>query len=277
MKIHLSVDTVDVDKRGYAELSIKSNVPVEFSLDGKTYSIVPYRFGDETVLLEYTYEESDSMIQTLTKEYVLQQILRKDVYPDSLKNIAHHFKIGLKKFRILVVKYNDVEEREFSRYSLSNVTFGVVASEFEGESVDLHLLPSNVTVRTKDGYFLSGVTDTAEEGLRQALLIAKWFRGGSYDELVSLALSGGSEEPKLRRMVSDWAGLIKLVISGELVKVARDPSREFYLGQILKRLRMFKAETLFNPLNPLEMVALGVLFAKYGGGGHFEPDSYDIF
>lgn len=274
MKIHLNVETVDTEKKSYALLSLNSNVPVEFSIGGNVYFIVPYKIGEETVLLEYSADESDRIFQTLTKEHLLRQVLQMSLYPDQIKNIALNFKIGLKKFRILVVKYKGVEDREFSRYSLSNVTFGVVNTDFEGESLDVHLLPSNVKVRTKEGYFLSGVVDEVEEGLREAFLLSKWFKGGNYEELIALALKEESED--LKRLIDNWGKLLSFILHGDVLKLLHDPSKEFYLGQIVKKLKTFKVETLFNPFNNLEMVALGVLLAKYGGGGQFEPDSYDI-
>jgi len=274
VKIHLNVETMETEKKGYALLSLSSNVPVEFSIGGKVYSIVPYKIGEETLLIEYTADEFDTMLQTLTKEHLIHQVLKMNVYPDAIKNIVPHLKIGLRKFRILVVKYKSVEERELSRYSLSNVTFGVVNTDFEGENLDVHLLPSNVKVRTKEGYFLSGVVDEVEEGLREAFLLSKWFKGGSYEELVALALKEESEY--LKRLINNWGKLLGFILHIDMLKLLNDSSKEFYVGQIMKKLRIFKIETLFNPFINLEMVALGVLLAKYGGGGRVEPDSYDI-
>lgn len=92
--------------------------------------------------------------------------------------------------------------------------------------------------------------------------------------MVALALKEESEQ--LKRLIDTWDKLLDFILHSDMLRLLKDSSKEFYLGQIMKKLRTFKIETLFNPFINLEMVALGVLLAKYGGGGRVEPDSYDI-
>ncbi|MGC9772083.1 protein of unknown function [Fervidobacterium changbaicum] len=256
MKIYYNLEEVEEEKRKYASIAFASKVRVEYDSGGEKHAFVPVSIGDFTVLIEIN--DDKEVFNTLLNEYIRNSILKHFTYPEEIRELAKHFRTELKQFRILVVKYNTVEEKEFARYSLSNITFGVVSYNH----VDIHLLPSNVKVRQKLGYCLSSVVQRPEEGLRQALLIARWFARGAYNELPRLALETDNID------LGKWTDLVKYVLVGDF--------EEKYFSGIIRKLNEFRTETYFDPFSRLETVALGIIVAKSRGGGDFEPDSYDI-
>ncbi|HOK87818.1 MAG TPA: DUF4940 domain-containing protein [Fervidobacterium sp.] len=266
MRIYTDLNDVEAEKKVYADIASSSNVRVNFVFDGTEYTFIPYKLGDITVLVEIRDEKE--IIDNLLENYIIEHVVKQNNYPEEIKDLARHFKTEMKRFKILVVKYTTVEEKEFSRYSLSNVTFGIVACE----NMDVHLIPANMKVKTKKGYSVSSEVKLPEEGIRQALLIAKWFDGGAYEELPSLAFSKSIEQNLLRSFLNTWSRFIKYLISSTAESVEKS-----YLPMIVKKLNEFRTETYFDPVKDIERVALGIIIARSEGGGAFESDSYDIF
>lgn len=256
MKIYYNLEEVEEHKRSYASIAFASKVRVEYEHAGEKHALIPVTIGDFTVLIEI--DDDREVFNTLLNEHIKNSILKQFPYPEEIRELAKHFRTELKNFRILVVKYNSVEEKEFSRYSLSNITFGVVSYN----NFDVHLLPSNVKVRPKPGYCLSHVVQKPEEGIRQAFLIARWFGGGSYDQLPKLALENTNID------LGKWTNLVKYIVLSDF--------EERYFSGIIKKLNEFRSETYFDPFAKLEMISLGIILARSEGGGNFEPDSYDI-
>jgi len=255
MRIYYNLDEVEEGKRVYASVALSSKVRVEYEYKKERGTFLPYTIGDLTVLLDITDE--NEIIEELLHDYIRSSMLKKFPYPEEIIELSKHFKTDLKKFRILVVKYNTVEEKEFSRYSLSNITFGVIS--YNG--FDIHLLPSNVKIGEKEGYCVSSIVDKPEEGIRQALLIARWFGSGNYNELPKLAFERSIE-------LGNWTNLVKYVLFEEF--------DDTYFSVIIKKINEFRKETYFDPFVVQEKVALGIALSKFKGGGYFEPDSYDI-
>jgi len=255
MRLYYSLQEVEEEKRIYAEISFSSKVRVEYESKGEKRTFIPYSLGDLTVLIDIVSE--NEIIDTLLHEYVKSAVLKHFPYPPEIIELAKHFKTELKKFRILVVKYSSAEEKEFSRYSLSNITFGVIS--YDG--FDIHLLPANVKVRTKEGYCLSEIVDRPEEGIRQSLLIARWFGKGQYVELPKLAIEKDID-------ISKWSKFLKYTLFSDF--------EEKYFSGIINKLNAFRKETYFDPIKNVEKIALGIIISKSEGGGYFEPDSYDI-
>ncbi|MEJ5257093.1 MAG: DUF4940 domain-containing protein [Fervidobacterium sp.] len=256
MRLYYSIEEMESEKKLYGTIALSTKVKVDFTLQSQKYTLIPYTVGDVTVLVEISDEKE--VFDLLLKEYVKDSLLNTFIYSDEIKEISKHFKTELKNFKILVVKYSSVEEKEFSRYSLSNITFGVVA--YNG--LDIHLIPSNVKVREKEGYCVSDVVTTPEEGIRQSLLLAKWFGKGAYTDLPKLAHESGKYDDMIK-----WKDFIKYILVSNFDNE--------YFGGIIKKLNEFRKETYFNPLNRIEMVALGIILTKLGGG-YIESDSYDI-
>ncbi|MGB9614564.1 MAG: DUF4940 domain-containing protein [Fervidobacterium sp.] len=242
MRIYSSKDEVQQEKQIYADIALTSKVKVEYSYNNEKYILIPYSIGDITLLIEIKDEKE--IIDKLLDSYIRTWAFEQFTYPEEIKRLSKYFKTELKKFRILVVKYNSPKEKEFSRYSLSNITFGVVSYE----NLDIHLLPSNADVKTNEGYALSNVVETAQEGLRQALLISKWFNNGSYKDLPKLALQSDVD-------LSKWYELLNYVLFSDI--------NEQYIGLIIKKLNEFKEKTYFNPARNIEKVALGIILTKY--------------
>ncbi|ABS60934.1 DUF4940 domain-containing protein [Fervidobacterium nodosum] len=245
MKIYLSKEELELEKQMYADIAINSKVRIEYTYKDEKYLLIPYQIGDLIVLLEVN-DEKEIVAQLLDK-FVRQWVLENYIYPEEIKILAKHFKTELKKFKILVVKYNSPEEKEFSRYSLSNVTFGVVSHD----NLDIHLLSANTEIKTKYGYSISDIVETPEEGLRQALLINKWFGGGNYTELPNIALEKQLEE---KSDLEKWLELLSYVLFKDI--------DEKYFGPIINKLNEFKQETYFNPSKNIEKITLGILVSK---------------
>lgn len=266
MKIYTDLNTLESEKRMYATIAASSNVRVNFKFNGEEYTFVPYKLGDLTALVEIKDEKE--VVEELLESYIREQVVKQNVYPEEILQLSKHFKTELKKFKILVVKYNTPEEKEVSRYSLSNITFGVVAHE----NMDIHLIPANAKVKARDGYCVSTDVECAQEGIRQAFLIARWFGSGVYDELPRIAFSKDIEEYTLRDLLKDWAKFLRYIISVPIENVDKS-----YFSAIVRKLNEFRNQTYFDPIRSIEKVALGIILAKAEGGTYFESGSYDIF
>ncbi|MFN3691855.1 MAG: DUF4940 domain-containing protein [Fervidobacterium sp.] len=247
MRLYTELDQMEPEKKIYGQIAFMSKVRVEYEYKNEKYLLVPYFFGDLVVLVEIKDEKE--IVELLLEKYIKDKLLEGFIYDDDIKNLAVHFKTELKKFRILVVKYNKIEEKEFSRYSLSNITFGVVSHN----NLDIHLIPSSADVKSKEGYCISGVVDNPEEGLRQAFLLLKWFGKGKYEELPNLALESELEESKIA-LLYNWEELLKYVLFSEI--------DDKYYPLIISKLNQFRNETYFNPSKNIEKIALGILLSK---------------
>ncbi len=266
MKIYTDLTALENEKRIYADIAASSNVRVNFKFNGEEYTFVPYKLGDLTALVEIKDEKE--VVDELLESYIREQVVKQGVYPEEISQLARHFKTELKKFKILVVKYNTLEEKEASRYSLSNITFGVVSYE----NTDIHLIPANAKVKVKDGYCVSADVECPQEGIRQAFLIARWFGSGVYDELPKIALSRDIDEHALKNLLKEWAPFLRYIISSRIDTVDKS-----YFSAIVRKLNEFRNETYFDPMRGIEKVALGIILAKAEGGTYFESSSYDIF
>lgn len=241
MRIYMGIEEMESDKKIYASIALTSKVRVEYDYKGVKYLLLPYSVGDLTVLIEINDEKE--IIDSLLESYIRNLVLERYLYPDEIRNLVPHFKTELKKYRILVVKYNSAEEKEFARYSLSNVTFGVVSYN----NLDIHLIPSGTSIKTKEGYSVSSIVDTPEEGLRQAFLVSKWFGGGNYEELPKLAMQ---KELELKY----WENFLKYFLFSKI--------DEKYFSVIVKRLNEFRKSTYFDPVKNIEKITLGIILAK---------------
>lgn len=241
MKIYLGIEEMEDDKKIYANIALTSKVKVEYDYKNVKYLLLPYSIGDLTVLVEISDEKE--IINSLLENYIRNLLLERFIYPEEIRNLVPHFKTELKKFRILVVKYNSKEEKEFSRYSLSNVTFGVVSYN----NLDIHLIPSGTLIKTKEGYSVSSLVETPEEGLRQALLVSRWFGGGNYEELPKLAMQ---KEIDLK----EWDNFLKYFLFAKI--------DEKYFSLLIKKLNEFRKSTYFDPAKNIEKITLGIILAK---------------
>ncbi|MFN6992136.1 MAG: DUF4940 domain-containing protein, partial [Fervidobacterium sp.] len=232
MKLYTKIEQMELEKRIYGQIAQVSKVRVEYEYKDEKYLLVPYSFGDLVVLLEIKDEKE--IVELLLEKYIKDKLLEDFVYDDEIKSLARHFKTELKKFRILVVKYNNIEEKEFSRYSLSNITFGVVSHN----DLDVHLIPSGADVKSKEGFCISEVVENPEEGLRQAFLLLKWFGKGKYEEMPNLALENEFEESKIAQM-RNWEELLRYVLFAKI--------DDKYFSLVIKKINQFKNETYFNP------------------------------
>lgn len=241
MKVYFQIEDMEPEKQIYGRIAMMSKVRVEYDYNGEKYLILPYSFGELTLLVEINNEE-EVFNQTLDS-YLRKLLMENFVYPEEIKKLSMHFKTDLKKFRILVVKYNNVEEKEFSRYSLSNITFGVVNYHDQ----DIHILPSSVKIKPRDGYCLSSVVQTPEEGLRQALLVLKWFGTGDYEQLPKLALEKDLE-------LKEWENFLKYFLFSEI--------DDKYFPNVVRKLNEFRRTTYFDPVKNIEKITLGICVAK---------------
>lgn len=241
MRIYMGIEEMESDKKIYASIALTSKVRVEYDYKGIKYLLLPYSVGDLTVLIEINDEKE--IIDSLLESYIHNLVLERYLYPEEIRNLVPHFKTELKKFRILVVKYNSAEEKEFSRYSLSNITFGVV----NFNNTDIHLIPSGTEVKAKEGYSLSSIVETPEEGLRQALLVSRWFGGGNYEELPKLAMQKDLD-------LKEWEKFLNYFLFSKI--------DEKYFSVVIKKLNEFRKTTYFDPVKNIEKIALGIVLAK---------------
>lgn len=263
MQIYTDIQQMEPEKQMYGQIAKVSKVRVEYEYQGERCAIIPFSYGDLVVLVEITDEKE--ITKLLLEKYIKDKVLEELSYSEEIRKLSIHFKTELKKFRILVVKYSNSEEKEFSRHSLSNITFGVV----NYNDVDIHLISSTNDVRTKDGYCLSEIVEIPEEGIRQAFLILEWFGGGSYEDLPVLALEKEVKNSKLAQL-SRWTDFLKYIMFSKI--------DDRYFSLMVKRLNQFRDETYFDPIKSIEKITLGILLSKLAkfSKPHF-PNSFEIF
>lgn len=274
MRIYFEPAETDEKSGIYATLAYRSKVRVDIVLDGRNVSFVPLSFGDISVVVELSDQEA--LLDKLLKVEVVKSLLSRPAYDEEIRKISQDLKHVTQPFRVLVVKYDcAVDEDPPAR--LVGKSLPWVRGSYKGVEYGFCIVSPSEEFSNVGTISVSGVCSLPEEALRQALLVSKWFGGGLYENLPTLALTSKNDEiPKV--LVDEWGRLIRdLTFRNLLANLITGNFDETLIHGVISELRRFGRETLFHPWLDVEKVALGIIIARYGGGVGVGPNHNDIF
>ncbi len=241
MRIYNSLSQIQSEKFSYYQLAFSTGVRINFQLNDDYITLIPIKLVNNTVVVEIAKSEEDMIKSVAEEEYIFKNILTTFRYNNEILELESKFKkTNEKNFFVGLFPKKENFDVIFEK------NFVIIESVEYGDYILASILPSYYP-KSFDNIAMSDIVKDIKEGIRQVLLINKWFGKGSYNDLINLEIN----DRKLLAELKNWADLVKTV--GE--KFTNYKELSIYYQQLID----LEEKTYFNLFSVKEHCKLLIL------------------
>ncbi len=241
MKIYNSLSQIQSEKLSYYQLAFSTGARINFQLNDDYITLIPIKLGNNTVVVEIAKSEEDTIKSVAEEEYIFKNIITTFRYNNEILELENKFKkTSEKNFFVGLFQKKENFDVIFQK------NFGIIETAEYGDYILASILPS-YHPKGFDNIAISDSVKDIKEGIRQVLLINKWFSKGNYSDLIDL-------EIKDRRLLIElkvWRDLVKTV--GE--NITNYKALSIYYQQLIE----FQEDSYFNLFSVKEHCKLLIL------------------
>ncbi len=249
MRTYTDLSEVQNEKFSYCQLAFSTGVRVNFQSKDDYITLIPLNLGGKIVVVEIAKSEEEKIRNLADEEYVLKSVIMNFNYCAEILELEKNFR-SFNETQFIVGLF---QKKQNSEVIFEN-NFGIIESVDYNEYTLVKISPRFLPRKFPENVVLSSTVKDAKEGIRQVLLIHRWFGSGTYDNLLNLEI----KDRKLASELISWSDLIKNV--GD--NFTNYKGLSIYYQQLVE----FEKSTFFNPFSVKEYCKLLLLL----GGDRIE-------